>query len=246
MNDNAQPDRVAIIANPSSGAGKNRARVDRLAAALGTHGLVAECCWDPAEEARLFADPERRASYRCVVAAGGDGTVNRVLNSGAIPPLVVFPLGTENLFAKHYDYPGDAAGLATRIALGSVRTIDLARMGERTFALVVSAGFDAEVIHRMDRWRRDGHAVKQIRHLSYARPILAALREYRHPTVQLQADGQNIEGTLAMVLNLPIYVRRLVPVPDGREDDGLLDWPCCNGCPIHPLTRPLSNPFPSA
>ena len=55
-------------------------------------------------------------------------------------------------------------------------------------------------------------------------PIATSIGWYSFPTVELEADGQRFEGTLAMVFNVPRYALGLRLCPDACPDDGWLDW----------------------
>lgn len=97
---------------------------------------------------------------------------------------------------------------------------------DRLFTLMASSGFDAEVIHRLDRWRKNHpkgelHRVNRQRYLMR---IVEAIRGYRYPEVTLVADGQEVAGHQAYVFNLPMYGGGLKFAPDARADDQQLDW----------------------
>jgi diacylglycerol kinase family enzyme len=89
---------------------------------------------------------------------------------------------------------------------------------------MLSVGFDAAVVHRVVAWRTSGDAVRRVSRLSYAKPIFDVLRSYRYGRVELEADGQCVDGAHAFVFNLPQYGFQLPFAPDARGDDGLLDW----------------------
>jgi len=215
---------VMIAANPYSGSHANKRRVEELADALRQHTLDPLVVWTAAERAAVVRDPALGVRCRCVVAAGGDGTVGTVINERLSAPLAVMPLGTENLFARQFGFTLEVDTLAEKIAAGRTRAIDLGRVGDRLFSLMLSVGIDAEVVHRMSRWRDGGGALKRITHLNYTRPILDALRRYRYHEVELEADGVKVRGTHAFVFNMPRYALGLRLAPDARPDDGYLDW----------------------
>ena len=216
--------RVAIAANPYSGMRPNRPFVDALARALERKALDARIIWEPAERRALLADPATPQYYRCVVAAGGDGTVCAVINERPPVPLAVLPLGSENLFAREMGFINDPDALAQAIASARTRRIDLGRVGEQRFSLMVGVGFDAEVVHRVGLWRAAGAKLKRVNRLSYVKPILRSLFRYPFGQLEINADGVRILGTHALIFNLPQYALRLALPPGVQGDDGLLDW----------------------
>src|SRR5262249_9784036 len=125
-------------------------------AAVAAAGVPVRVVWDAVERAGLLGDARALAGVRCVVAAGGDGTVASVINElAADVPLAVMALGNENLFARAFGLPADPLVLARAIVAGRTRRLALGRAttsaGPRRFGLMLSAGFDADVIHRMAR-----------------------------------------------------------------------------------------------
>jgi diacylglycerol kinase family enzyme len=164
-----------------------------------------------------------------VVAAGGDGTVSAVINElSADVALAVLPLGNENLFAKAFGFEDDPGALAGAIARGDRRPIDLGRAhttaGSRLFTLMLTAGFDAEVVHRFTRWRTAGGAARRAGRAAYVRPFAEALWSYPHAGMTLTADGVAVDGSHCVVANLPDYALDLRLAPAAQADDGLLDW----------------------
>jgi diacylglycerol kinase family enzyme len=157
---------------------------------------------------------------RCVVAAGGDGTLAEVLNRAPGCPVAVLPLGNENLVAKHFAVRRSGTALARAIAAGRLGHLDLARANERLFALMAGAGIDAEVVHRVHASRRGN-----INQLSYALPILKAVQTYPFPAMDVEIDesGERLRGAMVFVFNLPRYGLGLPIAPQARADDGLLD-----------------------
>jgi len=214
----ARPNTVAILANPRAGSDPSRRLVEALARRLAARGLAPLVCWERGELSQAVAS--RKGHLRCVVAAGGDGTLQEVVNRAPGLPVAVLPLGTENLAARYCGVSRCAGALADVIARGRLREIDVARANGRTFCLMASAGFDAAVVHRVHR-RRRGHITR----LSYGLPIAQLLQEYRFPPIDVEVldTGERLRGSLAFVFNVPRYGLGLPIAPQARPDDGMLD-----------------------
>src|SRR5438552_17169784 len=119
------------------------------------------------------------ARCRAVVAAGGDGTVAQVINElRPGTPLAVFPAGNENLFAAAFGFADDAAALARALAARRTRALDLGRASasgrQRLLALMLRAGFDAEVVRRLVACRGSGPALGRARPVAYVALVGAA------------------------------------------------------------------------
>jgi len=214
----ARQDKVAILANPRAGADPSRRRVETFARRLRARGLTPLVCWHRRELSEAVASGKE--GLRCVVAAGGDGTLLEVLNRAPGLPVAVLPLGTENLVARYCGVTRCAWTLADIIETGRLREIDVARANGRTFCLMASAGFDAAVVRRVHR-RRGGHITR----LSYGLPIVQTLKDYRYPPIEAEVidTGEKLRGSLVFVFNVPRYGLGLPVGPDARPDDGLLD-----------------------
>jgi diacylglycerol kinase (ATP) len=233
-----QARRVLISRNPNAGARSGESLIDRLTECLESEGLVVDTYTDidrvAAESAAAMADGRLRA----VVAAGGDGTVALVANrTDPGVPLMVLPLGTENLLSKYLEIDADPESVCRTICDGATVRLDAGRAGERLFLLMLGCGFDAEVVRRLHS-ERTGH----IHHLSYAKPILDSIRTYQYPELRVcceLAEGSRCDGETetedagkrqqvqrvrwVFVANLPRYAGGLSIVPDAIGTDGLLD-----------------------
>lgn len=110
-------------------------------------------------------DATRLASSACaqrpslVIAAGGDGTVNEVLNGmiGSETPLAFFPLGTTNVLARELGLPPTVPEIVERILTAEPRPVSLGRIElsesgvSRHFCLMAGIGFDAASVYSMHR-----------------------------------------------------------------------------------------------
>jgi diacylglycerol kinase (ATP) len=223
--------RVLIAANPRAGYQNRREVVERFCQELlargfepTIHGEIEQLA---KEAERLLASGQLRA----VVAAGGDGTF-RLVAERTPPgtPLLILPLGTENLLARYLELSTDIAELTRIIAEGRTVRFDAGQVcdgkaGERLFTLMAGCGFDAEVVRRLHN-ERSGH----IHHLSYAKPILEAIRKYEYPELRVYyapAGSDELSGEITarwvFVVNLPRYAGGLSFAPQASGTDGLLD-----------------------
>ncbi len=166
--------KIKLIANPTAGRnglGKIQETV-RLMTSMGAQVEVA------LTEYVGHAEELAAASYGFdrLVVAGGDGTVNEVIN-GMMPeptPLAIIPQGTANVLALETDLPDSLVGQCENAVHGVIRQVNLGRAGERYFLLMAGAGFDAEIVRRVSlgtkRWLGKGayllSALKVLSHLS--------------------------------------------------------------------------------
>jgi diacylglycerol kinase (ATP) len=215
MNDRT---RVLILANPVAGRGPRGRLVDELADELRRRKLQPEICREREKLTELVQ--AGRTTLRCVVAAGGDGTLNEVINRAPGIPLSVLPLGNENLVAREFGLVASPAALARAIERNSTRRLDLARVAGRYFCLMAGAGIDADVVHRVHRTRRS-HVSKR----DYALSTLASLGSYSFQTIDVQIadNGERLRGAAAFLFNLPRYGLGLPIALRAKPDDGQLD-----------------------
>ena len=219
---------VGIVANANSGRGRGRRQVEALARRLDLLGLDAEIAWTPEARTDLVRQAASDGRCRCLVAAGGDGTVAALLNECPGTPITVLPAGTENLFARHFGMRRRPVDVAETIVRGRTTDIDLGQVAGRRFALMAGIGFDADVVTRHHAARLGlAGAMRPTRRSAYVEPVLRASFGYRFPSLEIRAEGplgeETLTGTTAFVFNLPRYALGLPIAPEARGDDGLLD-----------------------
>jgi diacylglycerol kinase family enzyme len=220
---------VLVVANPYSGVGPNRRRVDALVGALRARGAVPRVVWDAAERSAALADAAAMSGCHAVIAAGGDGTIAQVINElPAGVPLAALPLGSENVLARALGFGRDPTALARAVVECRTRRLDLgrARAGARTrlFALMLGVGFDAAVVHRLAARRATGRGLRRVRRASYLAPIASCLLGYVHTRVRLATESATMEGAHCVIANVPGYALDVRLTPTASPDDGRLDW----------------------
>lgn len=219
-------DRVLLVRNPTAGAGHRVTELEDLKHRLESRGLIVEFVTDLEQLTSLSASLQHAGRLRVVIACGGDGTVAEVVNRvGEQVPVTVYPMGTANLLAGYLGIPRDAASMARLVAEeGVISRLDAGRANGRLFLLMVSCGFDADVVRRLHTRRRGRH----ITYFTWAQPILEAMRSYTYPVLRVMCtppDGteQTSQRThWAFAVNLPVYAAGLSVAPEARADDGHL------------------------
>ena len=141
---------AVIIGNPNSGRAGSKGYLEHYAKVLRSEGMTVEVL--NTEHPDHATDLATLAGDRLVIAAGGDGTVNEVVN-GLSPgaTLGILPLGTANVLARELGLPLSSNQACRRILNGTRSTIDVGvatdREGnERRFACMAGIGFDANVV----------------------------------------------------------------------------------------------------
>lgn len=196
--------KAVIIGNPNSGSAGDEGYLERFAETLRAGGLEVEVL--NTERPDHATELAAMASDKLVIAAGGDGTVNEVVNGlsqGAT--LGILPLGTANVLARELGLPLKPEDACEKILTGTSRRMDLGiatdeEGTERRFTLMAGIGFDANVIREVTpRLKR------YLRTLAFP---LAALKVYfqgDQPDLQI-VDGDTTYVTqFAVVTNSQYY-----------------------------------------
>jgi YegS/Rv2252/BmrU family lipid kinase len=151
-----QKTKGVMFFNPSSGVKTPPAELSALEQAANDAGLEVVHVAQGLDCVSLIRDRMREGT-RLFVAAGGDGTINAV-----IQPLVhtdailgVIPAGTYNHFAKDLGIPLSWREALDVVVSGATRPIDTARINERFFVNNISMGLYPELVARREEKGRD-------------------------------------------------------------------------------------------
>jgi diacylglycerol kinase (ATP) len=219
--------RTCVIFNPTAKGDKAR----RFRANLDNIGAKATLAQTTApQDARRLAKEAVELGFELVVAAGGDGTLNEVLNGIGDAPqgferacLGVLPLGTVNVFAREVGIPADLPGAWETLLAGCESRIDLPRIqyGEpasfRYFAQLAGAGLDARAIELVD-WPLK----KKIGSGAYVVAGFKALRT-KHEPICVSTSTHEECGELILVGNGQLYGGNYQIFPNAKSRDGLLE-----------------------
>ncbi|HZV51305.1 MAG TPA: diacylglycerol kinase family protein [Candidatus Dormibacteraeota bacterium] len=239
---------VLVIVNPASGAGRTGRGWPGIAARLRAAGLEFDAVMTsrPGEATRL-ARGAVYAGRPIVVAAGGDGTVNEVVNGffeddGPISGptrLGILPAGTGGDFRRTLGLPRDPEAAAAVLRAGRSRRLDAGRLrctgpaGSavlRHFVNIADAGIGGEVVARVNRSRRDGGAGGLLRRLpsgelTFLFASLLTLVTWRNRPMRVVVDdeAQELIAQQVVVANGQYFGGGMRVAPLAQPDDGLLD-----------------------
>lgn len=221
------------IANPVAGLRHARERWSGIEAALRAAGVPLDVVWTQAPgDGEVIARRAIREGRRRLIAAGGDGSVNDVLNgvmdAGLADTreatLAVAPIGTGNDWARSLGIGRRPGELAAAISAGRTVLHDVgfvehpgSQEPRRWFINVAGAGYDAYMTARVPRPVPSA--------LTYMRIAIGGLLTYRAPRFRVDADGAEFEERMMLVFaaNAQDCGNRMRVAPMARTDDGLLE-----------------------
>jgi diacylglycerol kinase (ATP) len=225
---------VVFVVNPASGngsAGKTWTRTRELAVGHGLEGdaLVTEGPGHAVELARRAA--ENGAGL--VVAVGGDGTINEIVNGlmAAGRPeieLAVLPRGTGDDFARTFGIPTDVERAVAVAASGRARPVDVGHAtyavgegtAERYFANFAGAGISGAIA------RRGAHTSRRLgAKAAYMWATATVFVRWSSVPMRIALDGKGREGPMfEVVISNGMYAAGGMKIaPDARPDDGHFD-----------------------
>ncbi len=236
-----------VILNPVAGHGNGLKSLPAIRRLLAAHGLNYDLVQTQGVGHAFELARQAAAGYDVIVAAGGDGTVNEVVNAlmevkqaGSQPPaLGVLCVGRGNDLAFSLKIPVELAPACQALAADRRRWIDIGRLSSgldgqgktvpllgslpqgRYFANTVDIGFDAIVTieaKKLPRW--GGFA-------SFLVAIFKTVFLYNHaPLADIELNDQKItqRSLLIAIMNgRQLGGGGFIMAPDSQPDDGLLD-----------------------
>lgn len=213
--------RACLIINPNSGRNRRKPRLREL---LGKWALEAgieatlELTGHPGHAAEIARNAANR--FDCVVAVGGDGTMNEVA-CGAMAagiPIGILPCGSGNSLARHLKIPLDLRAAMRVIATGRPRSIDSGIANGHRFFNAMGVGLDAEICRRFNKMSYRVGA----RYISTGARVFLNYRPARYSIVA-GADRRVLDAFLISIVNSDQYGNGAYIAPGARVDDGVLD-----------------------
>ena len=148
----------------------------------------------------------------CVAVAGGDGTLNEVINGLKTqtdpPPVALIPVGTSNVMAAEIGLGNDPARIAQAILGGNAVSVSLGQVNGHYFSVMAGAGFDAHLIANVSTlWKR------RIGPAAFVASFFRQLRSFDYPAYSLTIDGVMAEAGSVVISNAKRYASSWILAP---------------------------------
>lgn len=217
--------RARIIYNPTSGREAFRRELpivlekfEQAGYETSTHATT--CEGDATEAAKIAV----RRGYDVVIAAGGDGTINEVINGLAEQPkrpkLGIIPVGTTNDLARALFIPRNIQKAVDVILDGKSKPLDIGRVNEHYFMNIAGGGKLTELSYEVPSKLKT-----MLGQLAYYLKGIEMLPSIRPTWVEIEYDGKRFEGEIMLFLvsntNSVGGFEKLAP--GASMDDGLFD-----------------------
>ncbi len=215
--------RFYFIVNPVAGGGRTLAAFEKVQKALDEKGVEYAIVYTPGPfTATALAKAALDGGERCIVAVGGDGTMNEVAAAlaGRDVTMGMLCFGTGNDLARVLGLPTEPMAALEVLLAGDTRLMDTGRANDRVFLNVAGIGFDVDVLLATLRHKQRFRGM-----LPYMLGIFDALAHMRTLHMTIQANGETFrEDTLLIgVGNGQYFGGGMRAVPTADPFDGLFD-----------------------
>ncbi len=226
-----------FIVNPASGRGKGLSIGRELEERLQYLDLDYQVVYTKAPGHAIRLAAKAVDSFECIVAVGGDGTLNEVVNGMAESKskLGLLPVGSGNDFARAVSLETKLDRALNTLLRGQSRAVDLGKANGRYFHNGLGVGFDAHVVFTSLHVKRlRGNAI-------YLYSVLRTLLKYRPIPLHMSFNNQTHTSDYFMVTvgNGTSLGGGFRLTPDAQLDDGLFDVCLIDNMPMPSILRNL-------
>ncbi|WP_339060761.1 diacylglycerol kinase family protein [Tepidibacillus marianensis] len=217
---------IHFIVNPVSGNGKTKRYIPLIEKLLKEKSIEYQFLMTEykGHAVKIAYSLRREPKSHLVIAMGGDGTLNEVVN-GLYPSdvrLGYIPAGSGNDFAREMGIPSDPVQALLKIIEGPPKPIDIGKINERYFVNAAGIGFDGKVIQIANRSPFKHKFGKFI----YIIAVIQALYGYQPTQLEMVVNGKkySFKGVwLIAVSNGRYFGGGMKISPNAKNNDGLLD-----------------------
>ncbi len=240
MGDAVMIKKARLIYNPTSGREEGKKRLADILQMLDAAGIETTThATDGEGDATTSAAEAIDRGYDMIIAAGGDGTLNEVINGMAgkpeRPPLGIIPLGTTNDFARALGIPRNWEEACSIITRQVTRVIDLGQANDKYFINIAGGGSLTELTYEVPSKLKT-----MIGQLAYYMKGLEKMTRLRPTELRIELDGHGVfheEFMLFLITNTNSVGGFEKLAPDARIDDGLFDVIMLKKCNLAEFIR---------
>ncbi|MBB6217364.1 YegS/Rv2252/BmrU family lipid kinase [Anaerosolibacter carboniphilus] len=229
--------KVKLIYNPVSGDGTFKNHLDYIIDKFQQQGLQIEPYrTNKREELDQMISLMDEKEYKKVLIAGGDGTLNQVMNSllkyDIHLPIGIFPVGTANDYAQYFNLPREMEEIVEILLRDNYTLSDVGLVNDRYFINVASLGVLIDISQRTNLELKHNLGV-----LAYYLHGIAELPKVKPVNIQVHSEDMHYDGEILFMLIMNGRsaggFHKLAPT--ASINDGLLDVFIFKKCPIYEL-----------
>ncbi len=214
--------RYALVVNPAARSGKSKGALPKIKAFFERRKEKLTIYKTQKKGDAIEMAKKASKTHGVVIAGGGDGTINEVINgiAGTKAALGIVPMGTTNVLAMELDIPDKPVEACKLIVSKKPVKIDIGQVNGRYFLSWAGIGLDSHMI-------RDTENIPIIKKIlgkiSYPLIGLKTLLTYSPTKMSVNADGKRYTGHFILVGNIKYYGGKFRVYPKAEVNDGLLD-----------------------
>jgi len=219
--------KTKIIANPVAGKGKVKKYLPVIQEKLKKEKITYDLSLSSnPDHVEILARQAKEEGYKRIVACGGDGTVNKIINAIVKTDisLGIIPLGTGNDLARNMGIKEDIEFACNVLKSGKTKKIDVIKVkGDKYYGGVGGVGFDVDIVFFVNRWKKFVPGV--LVYPLYIGAIIKEIVSCNSQRVKIIYDDKSFSGQILMACfgNTESYARKVKISPFALPNDGLLD-----------------------
>ena len=192
--------KVKFIYNPYSGENLILSKLDKVISLHQEAGYtIVPYRITAGEDVGVALNDIKDGNYKYILIAGGDGTVDSVVNamakSGISLPVGILPVGTANDFSKFLGMSSDVEEACKQILSSEVKSVDLGSINDKYFVNVASTGLFTDVSQKTDV-----NLKNTIGKLAYYLKGLEELPNFRKLHVNILSKEVEFDGEMYLLL----------------------------------------------
>lgn len=168
---------------------------------------------------KIAREMTARDDFQAIIAAGGDGTINEVLNGTReyAKPIGIIPLGTANVFAKELGMEINVKSIVQILAGGYCTDVYVASINDQIFSLMASVGYDAFSVKNVNV-----NLKKKIGGVAYVISFIRALLVTPSIEYKIEINGHMHDAYGAIITNGKYYGGKYICAPDASVKENTL------------------------